>query len=199
MKSWNNKFMRKMILRLKERVFLSPSYRKQISKTAIALESSIEPLWNDDVLNNNADPYRKKLTLASATIASYLAKLIKNGEEWAAQRKIINKRFTIFRHKKSQKYLIECRFFKISENKNMKAHLVFSNSIDIKGQKLGKIVRGDFSKKGYAKLDEGAFYQKFLRNFRMQYTFKGNKIRMKLKIKFTNPSYTKFILTYKPY
>lgn len=188
-----------MMLRLRERIFLSPSYRDEIRKKATDLENSIKPLWNDDVLNNKADPYRKKLTLASATIASFLAKLIKSGEEWAGQRKIINKRFTIFKHKKSQGYLIELRFFKISENKNMKAYFVFNNSFDNKGKIIGKIVRGDFSKKGYEYLDEGVFYQKFLRNFRMQYILKGKKIKMKLKIKFINPSYTKFIMTYKPY
>ncbi len=188
-----------MLLRFRERIFLSPSYRKRISKTATDLENSIKPLWNDDVANNRTDTHRKKLTLASATIASYLTKLIKSGEEWARQRKIINKKFTIFKHKKSQGYLIEMRFFKISENKNMKAYFVFNNSLDNKGKTIGKIVRGDFSQKGYEYLDEGVFYQKFLRNFRMQYTIKGKKIRMKLKIKFINPSYTKFIVTYKPY
>lgn len=188
-----------MLLRLRERIFLSPSYREEIRQKATALGNSIKPLWNDDVLNNKADPYRKKLTLASATIASYLTKLVKSGEEWAGQRKILSKRFILFKHKKSQKYLIECRFFKISENKNMTAHFVFNNSFNNKGQIIGKIVRGDFSKKGYENLDEGVFYQKFLRNFRMQYILKGKKIRMKLKIKFINLSYTKFHLTYKPY
>lgn len=186
----NRRLPKKAFLRMKKRFFkifyFSPKKREMMKSGAFETKEKLQNIWIDKDNPLFFSKNDRQNIIDWTAIFGKMDRIIRNGEEFTLSHKLIHKRFTVYKHRRSKAIIIKTRYFKVSEKQNKVCNLLFSSGLPKPFQeKIGKMIREEVPKNEWTAIDKGSFYEKFIDFFNIIYTFKGNLFKLKIYCRIT--------------
>lgn len=186
--------LKKAMVIFYEKLNFSPKFRRETELQAKRIYLESGKSWNETILSKDADTGDRSLLISVSSFTASLLKLIKKIEEKNKFNTINKRRFSIFLHRSKKKVLIELRFFHTGEGKKLFAGLVIHENWGKENKPGGMRYGRRVSKSGYDLVDSGRYYRKLQGWFKTDFSFRGKKSRLDIKIKYWTRKLNSFYL-----